>query len=605
MKAWGGPRSVIYALDGASEVDAFTYWAHPVWPCLTHGHLDALMAATHLFGGTVRVIAPEVASRRRIAPRSDEVVVALGEDLLPFAGLYAHLTGRGALAVASLDEAEGLPAAVLVATWDRLRVADLAWVHAATRRTRPLGILAAAGPEALYERVLVQAATARLARGTLPPLPSRLVGESDDGDGIADEIAGSAAPAARVREVLAAPSAVLTFVGHSDGVDAKLSETAVLCARAHAEGTHGVYEGPGNCDETNFCHRKKLPRTEALAGGDLVGADRVRARVFAMFSCNTALAADTSIEPVAGYLRQLLESPWVGAVLAPWEIVSGHGDEPSSFVGPLRAGATLGDALASLQESGGEQAGTCRHLLFGDPALRVAEEGAAVVVDTPPPVTLPAPTTPPLGPLVAGVVAPPGWHVTWLAGRVEELATAGKLDGEAATRARAAIDDTRTAGEARTAAYRVLLKTLLELDPLLFNHWIERGAAQPTIADAPTRCPACEGPGRVFSVATPWHTRWLPYCARCNSFFADVPARSELLGASIALEAGGHVAHTLPPLPHQVFGYGLRTSRDDRAVWLEGEPSPLASLPPGRAWLWLYSLSDAGVHAFGRVVRGT
>jgi hypothetical protein len=542
----------------------------------------------------------------------DETAYALGKKNQALASLYARLTGRRMEVVDSAREVlEGANPGVVIATWDQLTVPDLELFYEFSRTARPLGLLVAGSKQHLRMRILISAAS--LWRGRisepLPRLPASAIVALDGSEKAAshfDHLAGLDCDPQAVNRLLNGPSSILGFLGHSDGVDARLSSRATLCSRLEPAPVD-LGMRPPNCDTTGYCHRRHLARSDAIASGSLISPRTAAARLVIMMSCYVARPADCSVHPHNGLMFQLLHNPRVGAVIAPWEVAYPSVAELLEMAAPLLAGHILGEALADFYRQAPGAVRQCnRYLLFGDPATRVAAAAAAAKeagpADRPPvPATIAGDRTP------ARTVPQP--IARWFRSRLERFArvqarnSAGelKISEDSLADAFNALEVLERNGP-EAAAHEALLRVLLAYEGSSFVHWFEDAAELPEYVDRPTICFGCGAKGRLFRVVSRFGARWLACCTQCDSFYADAPEGSALIDAKFSVNARGRIAHTLPTWREGVVMMNLRSPLEERTTWKIEEPFDFSTLPPGRAWLWLHALSEDGLTSYSRII---
>jgi hypothetical protein len=556
-----------------------------------------------------------------VAPARDEIVCALGAINRENAELYGHLTARRVRVAPSLgDLLSTTPPAVLLATWEQLRVADLELLHDFSVRNAPIGLLVGNSQEDLRRRVVVsgaQAVGSGAAEG-LPPLPSGAVigrGAQDVAAALFDRISDSDASPEVVRSILRGPSSVLGFLGHSDGVDARLSNRATLCARVES-GTVDLHLRPANCDTTGYCHRRHIARVDALASGALLSPSVIAARVVLMMSCYVVNPIDCSVHPAHGLMAQLMQNAAVGAVVAPWEVAFPYLEELLEFAEPLLRGHSIGEALAGFYRSSlGTRRACNRYLLFGDPAIRAVSPGVAARLDD----------ARRLAPTSAAVAVPAALlereaagegrraraaPAAWLEARLERIAreplrtsSSGELRVGAGVlaRARCAMQEMARAGSSRDS-YEALLAAVLAFEGSMFVHWFEEALGLPEFVDRETHCFGCGARGRLFRLESRFSVRWFACCTPCASFYADTPEGSDLIDARFEVRPDNAVHHSLPAPWDGPILMNLRSSLETRLTWPIDRPFDVSALPPGRSWLWLHTLSDEGMFSFSRMI---
>lgn len=545
----------------------------------------------------------------------EDWVCALSRECSEQAELYGHITGRRTKVVGSLSEAFALERpAVVVATFDQLRAQELEQLYEFSRRSKPVGVLAAVSTEQLSQRLYVSGALANSSAllAALPPLPSAALlsfGKDELASMLFDHVSDPDSEPLVVEKILRGPSSILAFQGHSDNVDARLSSRATLCTRMNQKGFNAVSR-PANCDLTGYCPRVNQRQEEAFASGKLLSPAAIAARVLLMMSCYVGSPADGAVDPGATLLSQLLQNPKIGAVVASWEIVVNDTNELLGFVAPLLRGRTVGEALSSFYSSAtGAQRGCSRYLLFGDPATRVVGQATNADASS---ARRRSVTVFSLAALRASrkLSVPPADTpvVDFLSARLERLrasaAVAAPDDAavaESLTVADSAIGELRRLGGNR-ARYERLLATMLAIKGFGFARWFEDGAEQPEAIERATRCFGCGSAGRLFRVVSRFSVRWLACCAHCQAFYADVPEGSSLVDATFEIAAGNAVVDSLPEGPERSTMLQLQSPLDERTTWRRNEMFDFTSLPAGRSWLSLYAVGDDGVFTLVRMI---
>lgn len=549
-----------------------------------------------------------------------ETVCALGASNRENAELYGHMTGRQVCVSPSLRDAlaQANPT-VLVATWDQLRVAELDLLHSFSIRSRPVGLLVGNSPEQLRLRLLISGALVHGSRTAtaLPALPASAIigrGTGEMAAELFDRVSDAEADRETVLRVLSGPSSVLGFIGHSDGVDARLSNRATLCARVET-GTVDLHRRPANCDTTGYCHRRQMARVDALASNALLSPSTVAARVVLMMSCYVASPVDCSVHPAHGLLSQLLHNPMVGAIIAPWEVAYPYVEELLQLARPLLRGSTIGEALTGFFRSApGTLRGCNRYLLFGDPAVRATspptfsahqEDDRTRLFGT----TGAVPPPPAVQKIAGRRRIAKTTPVDWLQARLDRIAAeplrtaTGQLrvSDEALARARQAVADVRLPGK-KSDSYEALLRVVLAFEGSTFVHWLEEGLGLPEFVDRRTSCFGCGAQGRLFRLESRFSVRWLACCTQCASFYADTPEGSELIDGNFAVDPHSAIRHSLPALRDGAILLNLRSSLETRTTWRLDQPFDFSALPPGRSWLWLHALSDEGMVSYSRMI---
>jgi hypothetical protein len=351
----------------------------PVWPLRSQEELLGLEHLAGAFGG--RVVMVPARAARPAAPDSTELVVGIGSSVASQARLYAHLTRRSHVIVSTLEALRDLSdVKIVVATWDELTLSAFESIHEYSRSYGAVGLIVVAGASCRL-RVLRHSAASALAgplgrRATILLVP--------DGQAFA-EVAGrlraaSVADLPSVRSLIEAPTGLLCIWTHSDGVDAPLGRGEILCEGAGREPRLPAAELARrsllpNCRVNGFCHRKKLPRHEAVEDPSLIGASAVASRIALMLTCFGALGADSLSHPRWGLLDRMLDNPTIGAVVTSWGIIMPRARDAVVLAGAFSSGKPMAKAIDAWQRS--SHGDMVRLLLFGDPRARLPSSAAA------------------------------------------------------------------------------------------------------------------------------------------------------------------------------------------------------------------------------------
>jgi hypothetical protein len=226
---------------------------------------------------------------------------------------YALITGRTMQIVNCPEEIPSIDIpTVVVATWPQLHVLRPRPALQHVVDQAPMGVIVGNSEQDLRQRALVSAALVYRSSVSqpLPPLPANaIVGQAgiEEANRFFDRTSGPESDPQAVCEVLQGPSSILGFLGHCDGVDARLSRDAILSARVDPL-TLDLEQRPANCDVTGYCHRH-LTRVDAVSSVGLISPRVIAARTVLMMSCYVARPADCSVHPTHGLLSQLLGSP--------------------------------------------------------------------------------------------------------------------------------------------------------------------------------------------------------------------------------------------------------------------------------------------------------
>ena len=540
---------------------------------------------------------------------TDSTVCALGTQNRKVADLYGNLTGRHVQVITALEELQQLNnPKVVIATWDQLCVEDFGLLYEVSVAKAPIGLLVANGPRELMLRALTTAAIVRNSRNlqSLRDLPTHAVIGLEGQEAAAshfDQITGPGSDSLTIQQILNGPSSILGFVGHSDGVDARLSKNSTLCARVQCKSVD-LNNRPANCDVTGYCHRQHLTRFDALSTGRLIAPSSISARVVLMMSCYVARPSDCSVHPVHGLMSQLLQNPYVGAVVAPWEVAFPSVPELLEISSLLIDGHNLRKTLANYYHSSqGALNGCNRYLLFGDPSIRVKSINGLAKSFSPKQHSITTSRSD------KNRVSLPVSTNGWLRARLERISRKPIRNSDGALRVseqmlRQAFQSLELIESKGSSARlnELVLQAILNFEGSSFVHWFEEAIGLPKHLNQPTFCFGCGERGRLLRLETRFGARWMACCTQCDSFYADAPAGSKLINAGFTLTNQGDILHDLKLQKSSVIMMNLRSSMEVRTTWLLNKPFDYSSLPPGRSWLWLHALSSETYVAYSRMI---
>jgi hypothetical protein len=338
----------------------------PIFPVVDNEDLRAVVAGSR--GCVLRSAAD---FRRERSSVKFGVVAAIGDEMGPAAGLYAHLTQRDTCTVSSVAAAlEVGGVEVLILHWSQLTIKALRQVA----RARPTVGLIVADSRSARHQVLSRAAFA-MRPETSEPRSTLIVG-----NGFAPPRAHSTIaivpPNATVEDAqraLSNDSDILGVLAHSDGIDLRLPGEAVLCPFAHQGDAQRKFSLRPRatptvpvCISTAYCRRVCAPLTAALASSRLVAPATINCGTLLLFTCFGALGVDSHVPSQLGLISSLLENPSIGAFVATWGIAFTDSACAVALMS-LCNSSKLGHALDRFQSHSAVQDGQFRPLLFGDP----------------------------------------------------------------------------------------------------------------------------------------------------------------------------------------------------------------------------------------------
>jgi hypothetical protein len=354
-------------IDPSPEGGLLTRDGAPVWPAQNPEDVAAVRRAAILHGLDVEEVR---GARGALPPLSDEEVVSLGDDRVAEIGrLYAHLTGRRFRRALDPEDVPGDRLAVLVTLADDLHSDLLMDLYPPPEGVPAPGILCGANLDDLRRQALVRAAA------TLPAGPPETpwLHLYQKRHITPPELSSNTG----LREMLGAGAGLLTVRTHSNGLDAWLGPSTVLCPLDGVTPGAGLLQRP-RCHITGHCHKLKMPVDEARDAGALLAPEELSARVLVLESCFGLLQPDATLDPAWTFAPRLVASPRIGAFLTSWNVHFGGEGELAELADDLGSGTPLGDALSRFLNAP-ERRHRIRLCLFGDPRLRLPPSSSSVL----------------------------------------------------------------------------------------------------------------------------------------------------------------------------------------------------------------------------------
>jgi hypothetical protein len=336
---------------------------NPVWPVRTVAEAEAVRTAA----ATWDVPVIETRSVPGLNPRTtDEVVLSVGEGTAPAAELYAHLSGRRVRHLTSFRALrEHLPS-VVITLWPLVTPDVLEQLYPLRGGAPVTGLILAVTPADLHLLVLTRAVSAQCRPYSpatrLDVLPQLAIGQLSATN---RRVFGKDAAPTALRDALQSGGSVVTVVSHSDGVDGKLSDTAVLCPMTGPVGACAPQPAP-RCIVTHHCHRQDRPVADALASGDLISPQALSVRVL-IWACCFGTWPLPNIDPAWSLMRRIASSPRVGAVITSWELVLSAPSMVEPLAAAIAAGVPIGVAMRRFRRLRSVQQRALRLCLLGDP----------------------------------------------------------------------------------------------------------------------------------------------------------------------------------------------------------------------------------------------
>lgn len=365
-----GPREIGIDISPSDDI-LIDEGGAPVWPVRGAEALHALTSMAAMLG-TIRL--SKIAGRPGCAAPGAGAVAALASELADAARLYAHLTGRrwngvcGASGIVAGPDLE-----VLFLRRDQLDWALLTALYERQECRVAPGLIYAASAPALRRQLLCRALAA-----VAPPRPQQIAAEGfmtldfDAAQIGSSLLFGNRAAAFRKHAALTGGADAVTFLTHSDGVDAYVDAGSTLCPMDNA-----ALSSSGRrpmCQITGTCFRHHLPIAEAVETGHLMSPARLRARILNWIVCSGLVPTGGPISPAWGLVEDMLDRGALGAVATTWTTAAASPATLRPLLARLYRGQSLGRAVRSLNRLRNSD---IRLAILGDPGIRAFPEGAA------------------------------------------------------------------------------------------------------------------------------------------------------------------------------------------------------------------------------------
>lgn len=287
------------------------------------------------------------------------------------ANLYAHLTNRsGARLVSTIAGVDEFPDADVMI----VRAAGLSpeLIEAASRRSRPLGVLFADHENQLRRIVLLRSAALRF-RSTNPSRDRSLYPtlDIDIAEAGTDRqvVGGLSLAMDKPFPSDALPTNILTLLTHGDGIDAFLGRRSV-CAVPDLRSKIIDRAGAPSCVIRGVCYRNRTPIDEARAMGLLVPPQILSSYVLVLMSCWGLNTEPSIVDQRWSFVRALQESPLVGSIVTTWKIVLPSPADLEQLYQTIRSSAHIGDAVANFNRRQSAAKSGLEVCIIGDPRVK-------------------------------------------------------------------------------------------------------------------------------------------------------------------------------------------------------------------------------------------
>jgi hypothetical protein len=325
----------------------------PVWPVTSPQELAALEETARRVGASVDVVDSANVHAGPTAALGGTVVCD-EPTLRAQARLYAHLTQRRLVDTADLSDLSDIDdLEIFICSSTKITEGLLDRLYDPERAKHP-GIIYGRTSEELHAQILRASASAYL-KTAAPGLHVRLWPERG---------AGSPEEHRAVLEAIGLDASVMVLMSHSDGLDAALAKGLIACPiRSNVRAPeHRTPE----CGHSGWCHRLKLPVTEAFNLQRLVKPDALRARVLVWSACYGVLDDGAPLARQWSLVHRFALNPRLNVILAKWRCSWGHGPL-HELVERLGAGVSVGEAVRAFNASPGVVERCSQLAIIGDP----------------------------------------------------------------------------------------------------------------------------------------------------------------------------------------------------------------------------------------------
>lgn len=584
----------------------------PIWPVRSRSDALAVSSVAELFGIRLEDSAP---SEAVATVESDELVLSLGDETADAGALYAHLTGRRAVAVRDAERwVDHERVAIVVTTPERLTSRLLEELTSGAGDFAP-GLICAERDH-LRSRVLASSAATRGARQAparhrIDIRPLSPIGQLVLPD---RELLGNRADGPIIRAALAQGAGVLSLQTHSDGFDAFLTPDLTLCSM---DLRHVVQCGvPNLCAETGHCHRYDEPTAAAVKGDRTVFPGDIAARILVFDTCSGLMTADSVGDARLGLSARLAANPRIGLIITSWEIAFPSTDLLDELVSYLSAGVPAGEAVQAFNRSPYAIKVGQRLCIVGDPRVSLPERADAAYVSA-----LAARAEPPSHEIAEiGLLTLVASHAKGSPQHQQGRAQAAARRLEQALHEHVAIASAGWSSQAPGRASserlrRACLDSFCEGPsvPPISGTWLTSARVCEPTGEPAIQCFGCGECSAAALLAEvqldPPYVRRVRHCARCG-VIEDAPSSHPL-----SVTWKGHVATLSGDLPSEEWAGRLLaiSKRRPASRWWEwpaasdGSPvrsfSPTSGWPPGLGYAALLFMRGLELIAFSKMIH--
>lgn len=320
------------------------------------------------------------------------MVAYFGDETEQLARLYAHLTARSLFqqntAVLAQPTSGRLEALVLLERELRGTLLDQVVELGRVQNFMP-GLIIARTLFSLRRRVLLSAATAgRNISTSLGTCELRDQLEIEGVQSPSRTLLGRLASTDSISARLSAGHSILSLSTHSDGVDAKLGSSGVLCPIKQPR-IERIDQRPPICLVDGWCRRTKVPIAQLDGKTDLVRPDQINCSLLIVNTCFGILHLDGPIAFRWSLFGAICESANFFAAAFHLNLKEVAAEDIQPLVHNIETGQSLGSAFGAAARCSWSDRFTYRFILVGEPSCRVSDhpstaQARSLAADTPP-----------------------------------------------------------------------------------------------------------------------------------------------------------------------------------------------------------------------------
>lgn len=314
----------------------------------------------------------------RSSPQIPGEIVGIGIAAAEATVLYAQLSGRRCRLISEIDDlSRGSPPDVVLIEQKYLTASLLDALYSVNKANAP-GILFGRDSTELMNQVRLRATAARLSpcvgglrTDVYPTLPFKVLNVGSH------RLFGSKVGRTTLRKALGQRNGLLTIHTHTDGIDALLGQTLMLCPMARQQLRATASKEP-SCYLNKTCHRIPTSLSKVASHKAFMAPEDIRAGVLLWYGCLGVLTDKSAVDPQWGLALRFLNSCGIGAVVTTWEIVFGSASDVGELSERIAEGLPVGKAVAEFNASPIARRKGLRLCILGDPNVSITSNRDAI-----------------------------------------------------------------------------------------------------------------------------------------------------------------------------------------------------------------------------------